>query len=110
MTATLLHLPTGESPPPELPGLNLSPEEVQDAAGGYLRPADQLRVLQALGFTRARIPKVGRKRVILERAHYDAVVRGQYGPAALGKPADERPAAGPDMAGLRAFFDRKRGR
>jgi hypothetical protein len=110
MTASVLHLPTS-APAAAAPGLNLSPEEVQDAAGGYLRPADQLRELHARGFTRAYIPKVGRKRVILERAHYDAVVRGQYGPPATARPAeDPTPPAGPDMAGLKAFFDRKRRR
>lgn len=110
MTATVLQLPTSEAPATERPGLNLSPDEVKDVAGGYVRPADQLRVLHSLGFTRARIPKVGRKRVILERAHYDAVVRGQFGPATVAKAAEERPPAGPNMAGLQAFFDSKRGR
>lgn len=109
MTATVLHLPTS-APATAANGLNLSPEEVQDAAGGYLRPADQLRELHARGFSRAYIPKVGRKRVILERAHYDAVVRGQYGGATAAQAADEPPPAGPDMAGLKAFFDRKRRR
>lgn len=109
MSATVLHLPTSVEPTQalSLPGLNLSPEEVQDAAGGYVRAADQLRELQARGFTRAYIPKVGRKRVILERAHYEAVVRGQFGQAEATQQQTQRPAARANRAGLERLFKQK---
>lgn len=106
MTAAVLHFPGAEAPAAPS-GLNLTAEEVHDAAGGYLRPADQLRELHARGFTRAYIPKVGRKRVILERAHYDAVVRGQYGQGSAGEPKHPEPPA-PNRAGLREFFEKRR--
>jgi hypothetical protein len=53
----------------------LSPAEVQAIAGGYKRPADQLRALREQGFYRARIGKITGQ-VILERPHYDAVCAG----------------------------------
>lgn len=98
-----------DQPRPDEPlGLNLSFAEVQEAAGGYKRPADQLQELHRRGFARAYIPTVGRKRVVLERAHYDAVVRGQFAmPAAAGH-AGQRPTVAPDRAGLREFFQKKR--
>lgn len=80
MTATVHQLPGLAGPPASL---NLTPAEVQEAAGGYVRPSDQLRVLRDRGFTRAYISTVGAKRVVLERAHYDAVVRGQFDALAL---------------------------
>lgn len=40
---------------------------------GYLRPSDQVRFLHQRGFYRAALH---RGRVLLERAHYDAVTRG----------------------------------
>lgn len=111
MSATVHPLP-GAMPPPaeaaERPTLNLTPAEVVDAAGGYQRPADQLRELHRRGFARAYIPKVGANRVILERAHYDAVVRGQFGqqPAA-NQPAPARTPAAPDRAGFKDKYRRK---
>lgn len=60
--------------------VTLSPDEVQAAAGGYKRPAEQLRELLARGFYRAYRSKVTGE-VILERPHYDAVARGLGGAA-----------------------------
>lgn len=58
----------------------LSSEEVREAAGGYQRPHDQLRVLKERGFYRAfRSPVTGE--VVLERPHYDAVSQGLGGAA-----------------------------
>jgi hypothetical protein len=67
----------GASSAAERLGLNLSPDEVREAAGGYARPGDQLKALHARGFVRAWRRPGGP--VILERAHHDAVVRGLYG-------------------------------
>lgn len=58
----------------------LSAKEVEDAAGGYKRACDQLRILHQRGFYRAyRSPVTGD--VVLERPHYDAVSRGLGGAA-----------------------------
>jgi len=68
--------------------LTLSEAEVREASGGYTRPADQLKALHARGFVRAwRSPLNGR--VVLERAHYDAVASGQG--AAANDPRAGRP-------------------
>lgn len=54
--------------------LTLSPVEVADLTG-YRQPAAQLAELLRQGYWRARrAPITGR--VILERAHYEAVARG----------------------------------
>jgi hypothetical protein len=74
MTAALYQLPTAG--PPAREGLNLSAEEVQDASGGYAYPARQLRELHARGFVLATIGRHGR--VVLPRAHYEAVLSGQF--------------------------------
>lgn len=98
-------LPGAALPAP--PGLNLSPEEVADAAGGYRRPADQLRELHRRGFVRAYKAPVSGK-VVLERAHYLAVTRGQFAP-----PPERRGAAmdavAANSAGLRDFLTKKKG-
>ena len=96
-----------DEPRPAAPSLNLSEQELIEASGGYVRPAEQLRELHARGFSRAYIPKVGRKHVVLERAHYDAVTRGQFGPASANDAAKLAPPA-PDRAALRQFFKQKR--
>jgi hypothetical protein len=59
--------------------------ELVEITGGYLRQADQLRVLRGRGFYRAEIM---RGRLVLERSHYDAVTRGL---AAQAKPDERRP-------------------
>jgi len=53
----------------------LSPDEVRSAAGGYKRPADQLRELHRRGFWRAYRSKLTGE-VIVERPHYDSVSAG----------------------------------
>lgn len=106
MTATVLQLP-GTEPAVERPGLNLSFDEIVQATGGYVRPAEQLRELQARGFVRAyRRRDAGP--VILERAHYDAVVRGQF---AHQQPANEPAARAPlppNREGFKAKFGRRK--
>ena len=108
MSATVHQLPTAGGPPAsprQPPSLNLTQAEVQEAAGGYVRPADQLRELHARGFTRAYIPKVGPRRVVLERGHYEAVIAGKFGhKQEQTTPAQERKPLGIDMAGLKAHF------
>lgn len=56
----------------------LSPAEIMLVAGGYKRPAEQLRELHRLGFWRARRAKVTGE-VVLERPHFDAVSSGATG-------------------------------
>lgn len=48
------------------------------ALTGYQRQAEQLVELQRQGFSRARRDRAGR--VVLERAHYEAVCGGQRAP------------------------------
>ncbi len=67
--------------------LVLSPAELR-ALTGYARPGDQVDELQRQGFTRARRARDGS--VILERAHYEAVCRGQV---ATARPKVRAPAA-----------------
>ena len=54
--------------------LILSPEEIQQLTG-YTQPARQLSELHRRGFVRAYRNRLGQ--VTLERAHYDAVARGE---------------------------------
>lgn len=56
----------------------LSPEEVKAVAGGYEQPRRQVEELKARGFWRARLGMDGK--VILERAHYEAVCAGAVAP------------------------------
>ncbi|MEY2687537.1 MAG: hypothetical protein RL375_1735 [Pseudomonadota bacterium] len=65
--------------------LVLSPAELQ-AITGYTQPARQLLELHTLGYFRARRAKIT-GRVILERAHYDAVCRGEKEPPQRRPPA-----------------------
>lgn len=105
MTAAVFQLPGTAPAASERPSLNLTADELVETSGGYLRPGDQLKALHERGFTRAwRRPSGGP--VILERAHYEAVVRGQFGSQAAA--ADEPPRrATPDRAGFRAKYGRK---
>jgi hypothetical protein len=91
--------------PDPAPTLNLTPAEVEAAAGGYKRPGDQLRELHARGFTRGYIAKPTGK-VVLERAHYEAVTRGQFGHAA--NEPDARPPVQPNRSGLKDFLRKKK--
>jgi hypothetical protein len=88
--------------------LNLSPAEVEAASGGYVRPADQLKALHARGFVRAFRRGDGKGPVILERAHYDAVTRGQFGQQQAANDAGAtREPMPPNRAGYRAKFGKK---
>lgn len=62
----------------------LSADELH-ALTGYEQPTKQLRVLHARGFTRAFI---GRRGVVLERSHYEAVTRGEQPSAQPAKRAN----------------------
>jgi hypothetical protein len=55
-------------------GLTFTPEELVDLTE-YEQPARQIALLHRRGFWRAYIGRHGR--VVLERAHYDAVCRGE---------------------------------
>lgn len=108
MTAAILQLPGTAPAVAERTSLNLTYDEVVEASGGYVRPADQLRALHARGFVRAWRRREGSGPVVLERAHYDAVTRGQYGPqqAVGGAPAD-RPKAMPNRAAFLAKYGKR---
>lgn len=54
--------------------LTLSPDEIRELTG-YTQPAKQLVELHRRGFVRAYRNRLGQ--VTLERAHYDAVARGE---------------------------------
>jgi hypothetical protein len=53
----------------------LTEEEIIDASGGYVRPAEQIRELHRRGFWRA-FRSTLNGRVVLERPHFDEVSRG----------------------------------
>lgn len=54
-------------------GIVLTDDEIKQLTG-YEWPSKQLEALHQLGFWRARISRVGR--VLVERAHYEAVSAG----------------------------------
>lgn len=54
----------------------LSDQELE-AITGYRTPSRQLQTLHARGFSRAYRNRQGK--VVLERPHYDAVCRGEFG-------------------------------
>lgn len=73
--------------------LTLTDDEVRELSGGYVRAADQLKALLARGYFRAYRSKVT-GRVIVERAHYDAVAAGASSAANDARPRPKlRPAA-----------------
>lgn len=80
--------PLPKTSTPLVAGITLSPEELE-AVTGYQQATKQLRVLHTRGFLRAFISRKGG--VVLERAHYDAVARGEVltvaKGAVLAKPA-----------------------
>lgn len=57
--------------------LTLTDAELREITGGYKRPADQLAFLRARGFERATLH---RGRVLLTRAHFEAVEAGRREP------------------------------
>jgi hypothetical protein len=99
MTATVHKLPGAETHI-EPHGIILSHDEIVTITG-YARPADQLKTLHAMGRERARRGPNGK--VILERAHFEAVVTGSYGKR---EPANDAPRAPlpPNRAGFRSKF------
>lgn len=105
MSATVHTLPFAAATPAERPSLNLAEWEVREAAAGYKRPADQLRELHQRGFVRAHRAGPSGK-VVLERAHYEAVTRGQFGQPAASQPA-ERTKPKPDVGAFMARFGKK---
>ena len=52
-------------------------EQELEAITGYRTPSRQLQTLHARGFSRAYRNRQGK--VVLERPHYDAVCRGEFG-------------------------------
>ena len=74
--------------------LLLDEAEVRAVAGGLTQPRRQLAALHKSGFWRARLSTDGK--VILERAHYDAVCVGATPPNPQAYTADKpRPALQP---------------
>lgn len=108
MTATVHQIPTAAATRALRTSLNLDPDEVIDASGGYKRPGDQIRALHARGFVRAHCDGPG-GRVILERGHYEAVIRGEFGHTAANEPAGAAPRAKPNRAAFLAQFGAKAG-
>lgn len=66
--------------------LTLTAAELDELCPEVTQPAARVRRLHAEGFVRARLSD---GRVILERAHYDAVCRGEFGQGK--KPAHNEP-------------------
>lgn len=62
----------------------LTEAEIRELTGELKLPRCQVRRLREHGFTRARLE---RGRVVLERAHYDAVCRGEF--VAIPAPASD---------------------
>lgn len=74
-----------KGPPANDGGLMLTPDEIQ-ALTGYRQPAKQLAELHRQGYWRARRAPIT-ARILVERAHYEAVARGQdTAPTANAKP------------------------
>lgn len=67
----------------------LSDDEVEALAGGLTQPQRQLEELRKQGFWRVRLSRA--HKVILERAHYEAVCAGAVQPAANQPGNRERP-------------------
>jgi hypothetical protein len=105
VSALVFQFPHGAPPAVEPDGPTMSEAEIVALSGGYVQPARQLKELHERGFVRARKSALT-GRVVLERAHHDAVVRGQFGSSdAQDGP---RPPAQPNREGLRAHFRQKR--
>lgn len=99
MTASVHHLPGAAA------SLVLSADELHGMTG-KVQPAAQIRALHKQGYVRAyRAGEDGH--VILERAHVEAVARGQFGQTA----ANDAPRAKnrPNLAGYRAAFGVRKG-
>lgn len=81
------------SPMPEPPSICLTEAEIF-ALTGLQKPRCQVNVLQKRGFVRAYLRH---GRALLERAHYEAVCRGQYAapPEKRDNPPADRPRVRP---------------
>jgi hypothetical protein len=55
--------------------LCLTADEIFELTGGLILPRCQVKRLHERGFTRARLE---RGKAVLERAHYEAVCRGEF--------------------------------
>lgn len=73
--------------------LTLSPDEIAELTGGLQFPRCQVKRLHERGFVRARLE---RGRVVLERAHYDAVCRGEF-----ARPAPARDTPRPQLKAIK---------
>lgn len=71
-------------------GLLLSPEEIKALAAELEQPQRQLEELRRQGFWRVRLSRS--HRVILERAHYEAVCAGAVRPTTNQQGERDRPA------------------
>lgn len=106
-SAEVIQMPGVLPQEPTRPTLNLGAAELIEASGGYRRPADQLKALHERGFVQAFRGTHGK--VVLPRAHYDAVVRGQYGAGQAANEPTARTPLPPNRAGFKAKFGRKAG-
>lgn len=106
--AAVHYLPGAEVPAmPDRPSLNLTANELVEASGGYVRPADQLRALHERGFVRAWRRREGSGPVVLERAHYEAVTRGQYAQQPAANEPEARQPVQPNRAAFRAKYGKR---
>ena len=105
MNATVIPIP-GVAPREATTSLNLSAAELVEASGGYVQPSAQLKALHDRGFTRAWRGANGK--VILERAHYESVVRGQFGAQGAANDNSRAPLP-PNRSGFLSKFGPKAG-
>jgi hypothetical protein len=73
LTAALVKFASRVAQAPAPASITLQPDELEQLTG-FEQATKQLNVLHKRGFTRAFI---GRRGLVLERAHYEAVCRGQ---------------------------------
>lgn len=89
--------PPAAWPLPAIPlPLCLTEYELAQLTGGLSQPRCQVKLLRQRGFERARLE---RGRVVLERAHYEAVCRGEY---AVAERPESRDTARPKLKSARA--------
>jgi hypothetical protein len=74
-------------------GILLDELEIAALTGDMVLPRCQVRLLQQRGFVRARLE---RGKVVLERAHYEAVCRGEF-----GGPAKAEQVARPQLRAIK---------
>jgi hypothetical protein len=77
------------------PAILLSEWEIAALTGNLQKPRCQVNLLQKRGFARARLE---RGRVVLERAHYEAVCRG-----AFAAPPEKRDTSAPGRPRVRSI-------